>query len=107
LATYLRSLDVRPDVLVGICIERSLEMVVGLLGILKAGAAYLPLDPAYPQERIAFLLNDSQAPLVLTQQALQESLGDHCGHSLCLDSQAHLLASYSVANPDVAVEAHH
>ncbi|MBD2418345.1 AMP-binding protein, partial [Anabaena cylindrica FACHB-243] len=60
LAHYLQKLGVKPETLVGICIERSLEMVVGLLGILKAGGAYVPLDPAYPPERIAFMLADAQ-----------------------------------------------
>jgi non-ribosomal peptide synthetase component F len=58
LARYLQALGVKPNVLVGLCIERSLDMVVGLLGILKAGGAYVPLDPAYPPERPAFTLND-------------------------------------------------
>jgi natural product biosynthesis luciferase-like monooxygenase protein len=57
---------------VGICVERSAEMVVGLLGILKSGAAYLPLDPAYPQERLAFMMEDARAPMLLTQSHLVE-----------------------------------
>ncbi|MGB8343744.1 MAG: condensation domain-containing protein, partial [Ktedonobacteraceae bacterium] len=61
LARYLRKLGVGPDVLVGVCVERSLDMVVALLGILKSGAAYVPLDPAYPAERITYMLNNSQA----------------------------------------------
>ena len=61
LAHHLRDLGVGPEVLVGICIERSVEMVVGLLGILKAGAAYVPLDPAYPGERLAYMMADSAA----------------------------------------------
>jgi non-ribosomal peptide synthetase component F len=56
LAHHLRSLGVRPDDRVAICVERSLEMVVGLLAILKAGGAYVPLDPGYPAERLAFML---------------------------------------------------
>nr|WP_243147381.1 non-ribosomal peptide synthetase [Scytonema sp. UIC 10036] len=67
LARYLRKLGVKPDVLVGICVERSLEMVVGLLGILKAGGAYVPFDPEYPQERLAYMLADSQVSVLLTQ----------------------------------------
>jgi amino acid adenylation domain-containing protein len=66
LAHYLQTLGVQPEVLVGICIERSLEMLVGLLGILKAGAAYLPLDPGYPLERLELILSDSQVPVLLT-----------------------------------------
>jgi aspartate racemase len=67
-AHYLRSLGVRPGVLVGICLERSLELMVGLLGILKAGGAYVPLDPNYPSERLAFILEDAQARVLLTQK---------------------------------------
>jgi amino acid adenylation domain-containing protein len=67
LAHYLRTLGVAPGALVGLCMERSIDMVVGLLGILKAGAAYLPLDPTYPQERLAFMLADAQATVLVTQ----------------------------------------
>ena len=69
IAHYLQQLGVGPEVLVGICVERSLSMVVGILGILKAGGAYLPLDPTYPQERLAFMLQDAQASVMLTQQS--------------------------------------
>ncbi|HUD65767.1 MAG TPA: amino acid adenylation domain-containing protein [Candidatus Sulfotelmatobacter sp.] len=74
LANHLIKLGAKPDGLVGICLERSLDMVVGLLGILKAGAAYVPLDPAYPQARIAFMLEDAEVPLLLTQSQLTASL---------------------------------
>src|SRR4028119_2283484 len=67
LADHLQALGVGPDVLVGICMERSLEMVVGLLGILKVGGAYVPLDPAYPTERLALMLEDTQISVLLTQ----------------------------------------
>jgi non-ribosomal peptide synthetase component F len=67
LAYYLRGLGVGPETLVGICVDRSVEMVVGLLGILKAGAAYVPLDPSYPSERLAFMLADAQIEVLLTQ----------------------------------------
>nr|VFK41509.1 MAG: HxxPF-repeated domain-containing protein [Candidatus Kentron sp. TC] len=79
LAHYLRTLGVKPGVLVGICIERSLEMVIGLLGILKAGGAYLPLDPAYPSERLGFMLEDARVPLLLTQTSLIASLPETDG----------------------------
>ena len=70
LANHLRSLGVGPETVVGLCVERSPEMVIGLLGILKAGAAYLPLDPNYPRERLSFMLTDAGARLLITQQAL-------------------------------------
>ena len=74
LAHYLQKLGVKPDELVGICVERSIEMVVGLLAILKAGGAYLPIDPGYPQERIGFMLSDSQLSVILTQSHLSDRL---------------------------------
>ncbi|MEH1980825.1 MAG: amino acid adenylation domain-containing protein [Nostoc sp.] len=86
LAHYLRSLGVKPEVLVGICVERSPLMVVGLLGILKAGGAYLPLDPAYPQERLAFMLEDAQVSVLLTQESLVATLPPHQARVVCLDS---------------------
>src|ERR1035437_420567 len=61
LAFYLRSLGAGPDVTIGLFVERSLELVIGMLGILKAGAAYMPIDPAYPHERVTFMLGDAQA----------------------------------------------
>ncbi|WP_459478549.1 amino acid adenylation domain-containing protein, partial [Pseudomonas sp. No.117] len=70
LAHFLREQGVGPEILVGIALERDVEMVVGLLAILKAGGGYVPLDPAYPEERQAYMLEDSQARLVLTQRSL-------------------------------------
>ena len=70
LAHYLQQLGVKPETLVGLCLERSLEMIVGLLGILKAGGAYVPLDPAYPPERLAFMLADAGVSVLLTQRHL-------------------------------------
>jgi amino acid adenylation domain-containing protein/non-ribosomal peptide synthase protein (TIGR01720 family) len=86
LAHYLRSLGVKPEVLVGICVKRSLEMVIGLLGILKAGGAYVPLDPNYPQERLAFMLEDAQASILLSQSELVAQLPQHSTQVVCLDS---------------------
>ncbi|HET8888131.1 MAG TPA: amino acid adenylation domain-containing protein, partial [Candidatus Angelobacter sp.] len=74
LALYLQAQGVKPDSLVGICLERSLEMVVGLVGIMQAGGAYVPLDPDYPEERLAYMLQDSKAEIVLTQEKLQNKL---------------------------------
>ncbi|MEH2127084.1 amino acid adenylation domain-containing protein [Nostoc sp.] len=85
LAHYLRSLGVKPDVLVGICVERSLEMVIGLLGILKAGGAYVPLDPEYPQERLTFMLEDAQVSILLSQQRLCDRLSAYQAKLICLD----------------------
>jgi amino acid adenylation domain-containing protein len=76
LAHHLRALGVQPDARVAICVKRSLEMVVGLLAILKAGAAYVPLDPAYPRDRLRFMLEDSRATVLLTQKHLKELTGE-------------------------------
>ena len=78
-AHHLRALGVGPDVLVGLCLERSIELVVGMLGILKAGGAYVPLDPSYPALRLAFMLDDTQAPVLLTQAKLRERLPAYAG----------------------------
>ncbi|KPW18176.1 Syringopeptin synthetase C, partial [Pseudomonas syringae pv. aceris] len=74
LAHHLISLGIGPDDRVAICVERGVKMIVGLLGVLKAGAAYVPLDPAYPAERLAYMINDSQPAALLTQRGLQERL---------------------------------
>jgi amino acid adenylation domain-containing protein len=71
LAHHLRALGVGPESLVGICAERSLEMVVAILAVLKAGGAYLPMDPLYPAERLSFMLEDARVAVVLTQQKIQ------------------------------------
>ena len=73
LAHHLRSLGVGPETIVGLCVERSFDMVIALLGILKAGAAYLPLDPDYPKDRLAFMLADAGARLLVTQSALRDT----------------------------------
>ncbi|AEB10280.1 non-ribosomal peptide synthetase [Desulfobacca acetoxidans] len=70
LAHCLKKLGIGPEVPVGICVEPSLEMMIGVIGILKAGGCYVPLDPEYPRERIAFMLEDTQTPVLLTQQSL-------------------------------------
>jgi amino acid adenylation domain-containing protein len=87
LAHHLRRLAVGAEVQVGLCVERSLEMIVGVLGILKAGGAYVPLDPTYPRERLGFMLGDSGAPVLLTQQHLLDSLPPHQAQVVCLDTQ--------------------
>ncbi len=106
IAHYLKVLGVKPEVLVGLCVERSLEMVVGLLAILKAGGTYVPLDPAYPKERLAFMLEDAQVSVLLTQQWLVEGLPKHKAQVVYLDTDKDadvccstmLYASYSEEN---------
>ncbi|MEH2177512.1 non-ribosomal peptide synthetase [Nostoc sp.] len=98
LAHYLQTLNVQPEVLVGIFLERSLEMIVGLLAILKAGGAYVPLDPAYPSERLALMLEDSQLSILLTQQNLLSKLPEHQAHIVCLDSDREAITQQSQEN---------
>jgi amino acid adenylation domain-containing protein len=99
LAHHLRTRGVGPEVCVGLCLERALELVVGLLGILKAGGAYVPLDPTYPPERLAFMLQDAQAPVLVTQEHLVAALPTAGAHVVCLDSGGQALAQQSTANP--------
>ena len=103
LGHHLRSLGVGPDVLVGLCVERSLEMIVALLGILKAGGAYVPLDPLLPRERLAFMVQDINAPLVLIQQRwcdrLSLSPGGTRTQLLILEELPALLAAAPQSNP--------
>jgi len=85
LAHHLRSLGVGPETLVGISVERSIEMVVGILGILKAGGAFVPLDPSYPQDRLAFMIEDSSIEVLLTQEWLVEHLPPFSGTIIYLE----------------------
>ena len=98
LARYLRNRGVGPEILVGVYLERSLEMVIGLLAILKAGGAYVPLDPAYPVARVAFMLEDAAAHLVLTQQALSETLPAGGLERVRLDADLPAIARESAEN---------
>ena len=91
LAYYLQNLGVKTEDLVGICIERSVLMIIGLLGILKAGAAYIPLDPNYPSERLAYMLEDSAVSVLLTQENLVDTLPNYLGTIFCLDQDGKIL----------------
>ena len=79
---------VTPDTLIGLCVERSLDMVVGMLAILKAGGAYVPLDPNYPQSRLQQIMNDANLSVVLTQQALVEKIEFGSRKTVSLDAQS-------------------
>ncbi|WP_152980172.1 AMP-binding protein, partial [Pseudomonas corrugata] len=99
LAHHLLVLGIRPDDRVAICVERGLDMIVGLLGILKAGAGYVPLDPAYPAERLAYLLQDSAPVAVLAQTATRRLLADISLPVVDLDGRD--WQDQSVRNPQV------
>jgi pristinamycin I synthase-3/4 len=85
LASFLRRRGAGAEVRVGLCVERSIDMVTAVLGVLKAGAAYVPLDPELPPARLTYIFADSGASLVLTQEALRPRLGDFQGEVICLD----------------------
>ncbi|MEE8584259.1 MAG: non-ribosomal peptide synthase/polyketide synthase, partial [Acidobacteriota bacterium] len=87
LALYLQQLGAGPEMPLGLCLERSAELITAMLGILKAGSSYLPLDPSYPLERLSFMLEDSGAALVLTQQSLSGSLPSYGVWSIALDQE--------------------
>ncbi|QJI12243.1 non-ribosomal peptide synthase/polyketide synthase [Pseudomonas sp. ADAK22] len=105
LAHRLVAAGVGPDVLVGLAVERSIELVVGLLAVLKAGGAYVPLDPEYPRDRLSYMLQDSGVNLLLTQAHLLAQLPLPTGvQSLVLETGEAWLEGYSEHNPDVAVD---
>ncbi len=99
LAHYLQRLGVGPDSRVGIMMERSAEVLVSILGALKAGGAYLPLDPEYPRDRVLFMLEDAEAHVLLTQRHLLERLPETAARVVCLEDQANAISEESDANP--------
>ena len=103
LAHTLQASGVGPEVLVGLCMERSIELVVALLAILKAGGAYVPLDPTYPQERLAYMIQDAQMPVLLTQRRWRDLLPADGIHVICLDGD--WKASENEENPASDVQA--
>jgi amino acid adenylation domain-containing protein/non-ribosomal peptide synthase protein (TIGR01720 family) len=110
LAHYLRTRGVGPDVLVGICTKRSLDMIVAILGTLKAGGAYLPLDPVYPEERLVFMLEDARVPVLLTQEVLKLEIRNwklETCQMICLDSEWGTIAQESGENPVSGVTTEH
>jgi amino acid adenylation domain-containing protein/FkbH-like protein/non-ribosomal peptide synthase protein (TIGR01720 family)/FkbM family methyltransferase len=107
LAHYLQSLGVKEEVLVGICIERSPQMIIGILAILKAGGAYVPLDSSYPQERLAYMLNDSQVSILLTQAQLAVLIPETQAKVVFLDTcWEKVISKYSQKNPASEASSH-
>ncbi len=99
LANYLQGLGIGPEKLVGICMRRSLEMIVAVLGVLKAGGAYIPLDPSYPPERLEFMLRDTCISVLLTQDRVSEKLTFRAGPTICLDKDWGAISSQPKGNP--------
>jgi amino acid adenylation domain-containing protein len=106
LAHYLQGLGVKPGTIVGVCLERSVEMVVALLGILKAGGAYVCLDPEYPAQRLAFILADLNATVIVTREQLRGKLHEQRAAFVCTDTDQIAIAAQSEENPasDVTLE---
>lgn len=99
LSIYLRNLNVKQDDLVGLCVNRSIDLAIAVLGILKAGAAYVPLDPAYPTKRLALMLEDSKLSILLTQQCLLTHLPDTQAQVICLDTEWQTITTLPAENP--------
>src|SRR5581483_11508923 len=107
LARHLRALGIGSEQIVGVCLDRTPALVVALLGILKAGAAYLPLDPGYPPARLAWMINDSQLKLIITEHKRKDLLGllNDCGaQRLEIDREWPSIARQPESDPAVEVE---
>jgi amino acid adenylation domain-containing protein len=105
LAHFLQSLGVKPEILIGVCMERSIEMVVAILAILKAGGAYAPIDPTYPKGRLRFMSDDMHTPLLLTQEQVVSFLPSHDAKIICVDAEWEVITKYPASNPLSEVEA--
>ncbi len=104
LAHFLQKQGVKPDDIIGVCMERSLEMIVGILGVLKAGGAYLPLDPNYPAERLQYMTNDAGVSILVTQESLREKAADFDLQKIIShDADWSLIANEPAQNPESAV----
>ncbi len=108
LAHYLRSIGVKEETLVPVCIERGINMIVAILGILKAGGVYVPIDPEYPAERISYMLEDTAAPTIVTSQyALAKLPASTDLNYIQLDSDWETISGYPASNPDITVQPNH
>lgn len=105
IAHFLRAQGVEREVLVGLCVERSIEAIAGLLGILKSGGAYVPLDPSYPPDRLAFMVRDASAPVLLTEARVCDLLPTSGVRVVCLDTDWESIAAHPDTNPDYEVDA--
>ena len=106
LAHHLLSLGVQPDTFVAVSLDRQAQLLVALLGILKSGGAYLPIDPAFPAQRIQFMLADAQAPLLLSQTDIAHTLPEHQAQVMCLDELLPKISDLPTGLPETAVAPH-
>ncbi|MCM3623871.1 amino acid adenylation domain-containing protein [Brevibacillus borstelensis] len=104
LAHYLQKSGVRPDSLVGICLNRSVDTVVAVLAVLKAGGAYVPIDPAYPADRIAYMLEDSRVSILISQHRIAHELPAYDGQCVLIDTDWAAIAQQSDSNPHCLVK---
>ncbi len=104
LAHYLQKLGVKPEVLVGVCVEPGLPMIIALLAIFKAGGAYIPLDPKFPQERLGYMLEDSQISVLLTQEYLLAKLPPHQARVICLNREWESINLQGINTPKINLE---
>ena len=105
LAHYLQEMGVGPESLVGICLERSIEMIVAVLGTLKAGGAYVPLDPDYPRERLAFIIEDARVSVLITKRGVVPELEQSVAKAVWLDNELEEMAKQKAENPASGVRA--
>ncbi|HTL55433.1 MAG TPA: amino acid adenylation domain-containing protein, partial [Candidatus Limnocylindrales bacterium] len=105
LARHLRRLNAGPETPIALFLERSTEMIVAILAVLKAGAVYVPIDPTYPKERLRFIMEDTGAPIVLTHENLREALGPTAAKTICLDSEWPTISRESEENLSAAAKA--
>jgi amino acid adenylation domain-containing protein len=107
LAHYLRTRAVGPDVLVGVCLDRSPSLVLAALAILKAGGAYLPLDPLYPAERLAYMLGDARVPLLITRENISHNVSAGSWQTVLLDKHATLIGQQPTTLPGTVTSGEH
>jgi non-ribosomal peptide synthetase component F len=105
IAHYLHGVGVRRGSRVGLCLERSIEAIVCMLGILKAGAAYVPLDPRYPKPRLSFLVQDADIQVLLTQASVLQSVPQSRQRLICIDSEAAAILGQKTENPHSSASA--
>lgn len=103
-AHYLQRLNVGPEKLVGVCLDRSPDMIISILGVLKAGGAYLPLDLAYPSERLAFMLQDAEAAVIVAQESVLQKLPETKAHIVCVDRDRGEIDREFAGNPASAAQ---